>query len=100
MKVLIIGGGAGGASCAAKLRRLDETAEILVLEKTPENSVASSSCAHAFRQRDRQCVNTGALLKGIHGIPPLPVQSMRDRTGAVRRNTFLQLVRSVSRQPY
>ena len=41
MKVLIIGGGAGGASCAAKLRRLDETAEILVLEKTPENSVAS-----------------------------------------------------------
>ncbi len=41
MKVLIIGGGAGGASCAAKLRRLDETAEILVLEQTPENSVAS-----------------------------------------------------------
>lgn len=41
MRVLIIGGGAGGASCAAKLRRLDEKAEIIVFEKTPENSVAS-----------------------------------------------------------
>ena len=41
MRVIIIGGGAGGASCAAKLRRLDEKAEIIVLEKTAENSVAS-----------------------------------------------------------
>ena len=41
MRVIIIGGGAAGASCAAKLRRLDETAEIIVFEKTPENSVAS-----------------------------------------------------------
>lgn len=41
MKVLIIGGGASGASCAAKLRRLDERAEITIFEKTPENSVAS-----------------------------------------------------------
>lgn len=41
MKVLIIGGGASGASCAAKLRRLDESAQITVFEKTPENSVAS-----------------------------------------------------------
>ncbi len=28
MKVVIIGGVAGGASCAARLRRLDESAEI------------------------------------------------------------------------
>ena len=41
MRVIIIGGGAGGASCAARLRRLDETAEIIVFEQTPENSVAS-----------------------------------------------------------
>lgn len=32
-KVLIIGGVAGGASCAARLRRLDESAEIVVLER-------------------------------------------------------------------
>ena len=29
MKVIIIGGVAGGASCAARLRRLDEKAEII-----------------------------------------------------------------------
>lgn len=34
MKVLIIGGVAGGASAAARLRRLDESAEIVVLERT------------------------------------------------------------------
>ena len=33
MKILIIGGGACGASAAARLRRLDDNAEILILEK-------------------------------------------------------------------
>lgn len=33
MKTLIIGGVAGGASCAARLRRLDESAEIIILER-------------------------------------------------------------------
>ncbi|NCU32724.1 MAG: pyridine nucleotide-disulfide oxidoreductase, partial [Candidatus Moranbacteria bacterium] len=33
MKVLIIGGVAGGASTAARLRRLDEKAEIILLER-------------------------------------------------------------------
>lgn len=33
MKILIIGGVAGGASCAARLRRLDEKAEIIMLER-------------------------------------------------------------------
>lgn len=34
MKVLIIGGVAGGASAAARLRRLDETAEIVMFERS------------------------------------------------------------------
>ena len=33
MKVIIVGGVAGGASCAARLRRLDEKAEILMVER-------------------------------------------------------------------
>jgi len=32
MKTIIIGGVAGGASAAARLRILDETAEIMILE--------------------------------------------------------------------
>ncbi len=41
MKVIIIGGVAGGASCAARLRRLDEKAEILMVEKGPYVSYAN-----------------------------------------------------------
>ncbi len=33
MKTLIVGGVAGGASCAARLRRLDEQQEIIILER-------------------------------------------------------------------
>ncbi|MEG1743549.1 MAG: pyridine nucleotide-disulfide oxidoreductase, partial [Clostridia bacterium] len=32
MKIIIIGGVAGGASAAARFRRLDEKAEIIILE--------------------------------------------------------------------
>ena len=41
MKVLIIGGVAGGASAAARLRRLDEDAEIVMLERTGYVSYAN-----------------------------------------------------------
>ena len=40
-RVLIVGGVAGGASCAARLRRLDEQAEIVVFEKGPYPSFAN-----------------------------------------------------------
>lgn len=40
-KVVIIGGVAGGASTAARLRRLDEEVEIIVLEKGPYVSFAN-----------------------------------------------------------
>ena len=33
MKTIIIGGVAGGATAAARLRRLDEKAEIIILER-------------------------------------------------------------------
>ena len=33
-KIVIVGGVAGGASCAARLRRLDESAQIIVFEKS------------------------------------------------------------------
>lgn len=41
MKVVIVGGVAGGASCAARLRRLDETAEIVMVERGPYVSYAN-----------------------------------------------------------
>lgn len=41
MKVVIVGGVAGGASAAARLRRLDESAEIVMLERTGYVSYAN-----------------------------------------------------------
>ena len=40
-RVLIVGGVAGGASCAARLRRLDEAAEIVLFDRGPYVSFAN-----------------------------------------------------------
>lgn len=41
MKLVIVGGVAGGATAAARARRLDESAEIVVLERGPDVSFAN-----------------------------------------------------------
>ena len=38
MRIVIVGGVAGGASAAARARRLDETAEIILLQSGPDVS--------------------------------------------------------------
>ncbi len=43
MKTVIIGGVAGGSSCATRLRRLDENAQIVMLEKG--NYATFANCA-------------------------------------------------------
>ena len=40
-KIVLVGGVAGGASCATRCRRLDETAEILILDRGPYVSFAN-----------------------------------------------------------
>ena len=40
-RILIVGGVAGGASCAARLRRLDESAEIVLFDRGPHVSFAN-----------------------------------------------------------
>ncbi|MDR9769404.1 FAD-dependent oxidoreductase [Acetomicrobium sp.] len=49
-KILIIGGVAGGASAAARIRRLDETAKIIIFEKGPH--VSFSNCSLPYRLSD------------------------------------------------
>ncbi len=60
MKTVIVGGGACGASCAARLRRLDEKAEILILEATNEISIANCGlpyyCSDVISSRDDMIV--------------------------------------------
>jgi NADPH-dependent 2,4-dienoyl-CoA reductase/sulfur reductase-like enzyme/rhodanese-related sulfurtransferase len=40
-RILVVGGVAGGASCAARLRRLDESCDIVVVDKGPHVSFAN-----------------------------------------------------------
>ena len=53
MKVVIVGGGAGGMSTASNIRKLDKDIEITVI--TRDNKVAYSPCAIPY-------VLSGALL--------------------------------------
>lgn len=66
-KVLIVGGVAGGASAAARLRRLDETAEIVLFEKGEYISFANCGLPYyiggAIEQRSALLVQTPAAMK-------------------------------------
>ena len=62
MKVLIIGGVAGGATAAARLRRLDESAEIVILERSGFVSYANCGLPYyiggVIRQKHRLTLQT------------------------------------------
>ena len=49
-KILIVGGVAGGASAAARLRRLDEKAEIIMFERGPFVSFANCGLPYYIGQ--------------------------------------------------
>ncbi len=51
MKYVIVGGVAGGGSAAARIRRLDENAEIMIYEKGPNTSF-SNCCLPNFLSRE------------------------------------------------
>ncbi|MBR2525892.1 FAD-dependent oxidoreductase [bacterium] len=75
MKVIIIGGGAAGASCAARLRRLNEEAEILIIEKTNEISIANCGLPYyvsdVINDRDKILVSTPEKFKTWFNIDVL-----------------------------
>ncbi len=66
-KIVIVGGVAGGASCAARLRRQDETAEITILEKGPYVSFANCGLPYyignVIQQEDELLIADTALFE-------------------------------------
>ena len=76
MKTVIIGGVAGGASTAARLRRMDESAEIIMLERGPYVSFANCGLPYhigeVIQERDRLLVVTEQDLKGLLNIDARP----------------------------
>ena len=72
MKILVIGGGATGASAAARLRRLDDNAEILILEKTKEISIANCGlpyyCSGEIDSEDKMHVSSVQKFKNLLNV--------------------------------
>ena len=72
MRVIIIGGGAAGASCATRLRRLNEDAEIIILERTGEVSIANCGLPYyisdVIPNRDSILVSTPQKFKSWFNI--------------------------------
>ncbi|MBL9091678.1 MAG: FAD-dependent oxidoreductase [Planctomycetaceae bacterium] len=67
MKLLIVGGVAGGASAAARARRLSEDAEIIVFERGPDVSFANCGLPYyvggEIAQREKLLVTTPERLR-------------------------------------
>jgi len=76
MKVVIVGGVAGGASTAARLRRVDEDAEIVMFEKGPYVSFANCGLPYylsrTIDEREKLLVTTPESLKGMLNIDARP----------------------------
>jgi NADPH-dependent 2,4-dienoyl-CoA reductase/sulfur reductase-like enzyme/rhodanese-related sulfurtransferase len=111
MKVIIVGGVAGGASCAARLRRLDEKAEIIMVERGPYVSYANcglpyhvggviekeSSLLVASEKtfRDHFNVNARTGCEAVAISPQEKTVTMRSvETGEVRTESYDKLVLS------
>ncbi len=115
-RVLIVGGVAGGASCAARLRRLDESCEIVVFDRGPYVSFANCGLPYyvgnviaderqllvasreLFQQRFNIDVQTMTEVRAIHRADrTLTVCDLK--TGALRTERYDVLVLAPGASP-
>jgi len=114
--VLVVGGVAGGASCAARLRRLDESAEIAVFDRGPFVSFANCGLPYyvgdvitderalivaspeLFRQRFNIEVHTETEVTAIDRAQSV-IRARDLRTGAGRDERYDVLVLSPGAAP-
>ena len=72
MRVIIVGGVAGGASCAARLRRLDEKADILMVERGPYVSYANCGLPYyvggSIEKESSLLVATEQMFRGLFNV--------------------------------
>lgn len=93
MKVLIVGGVAGGASAAARLRRLDENCEIIMFEKGPYISFANCGLPYYI---SRTIAEKGKLLvqtpEKFYGRFHVDVRVMNEVTDIDRANKRVKVL--------
>jgi NADPH-dependent 2,4-dienoyl-CoA reductase/sulfur reductase-like enzyme/rhodanese-related sulfurtransferase len=109
MKVVIVGGVAGGASCAARLRRLDEQAEIIMVERGPYVSYANCGLPYhvsgVIAKESSLLVGSEQMFRGVFAIdvrtkceaiaiaPKLKTVELRNvETGVVTTESYDKLV--------
>ncbi|MFZ3100643.1 MAG: FAD-dependent oxidoreductase [Desulfitobacteriaceae bacterium] len=114
-KVLIVGGVAGGASAAARLRRLDEAAEIIIFERGEYISYANCGLPYylsdVIDQRDKLIVQTPEGLKTrfkidvrvnseVMRVFPLEKEiEVQESSGRTYRESYDKLVLSTGSAP-
>jgi NADPH-dependent 2,4-dienoyl-CoA reductase/sulfur reductase-like enzyme/rhodanese-related sulfurtransferase len=116
VKVIIVGGVAGGASCAARLRRLDEKAEILMVERGPYVSYANCGLPYhvgnVIPDESSLLVATEQMFRAVFGVevrtqceavaidPAKKTVALRDvATGKVTTESYDKLVLSPGAAP-
>lgn len=114
-KIVIIGGVAGGASAAARLRRLDEQAEIIMLERGEHISYANCGLPYylgnVIADRNKLLVQTPQTMKDVFNIDVrinseatqiFPVQKeikAQEKSGRVYRESYDYLILSPGASP-
>jgi len=116
-KILIVGGVAGGASAATRLRRLDESAEIIVFERSPYISFANCGLPYhiggVIKKRESLLVATPEKLHDEYNLDVRTMQEVtaidRDRkevtvrmavTGEVYQESYDKLILSPGARPF
>ena len=86
MRIVIIGGVAGGMSAATRLRRLNEDAEIIILEKGPYVSFANCGLPYytggEIKNREALLVQTP---QSLHARFKLDVRPYSERSPSMRK---------------
>ena len=116
MKYIIVGAVAGGASTAARLRRLDEHAEIIIFEKGEYISYANCGLPYyigdVIKDRNKLFVQTAAAFNQrfnidvrvtteVTSIDPVKktVTAIKQTTGEVYEETYDKLILSPGAEP-
>ena len=103
-KYIVVGGVAGGATAAARLRRLDEMAEILLLERGAYVSFANCGLPYyvgeTIQDRERLLVQTPEQIRGRFGIDVRTESEVISVDTAARRVTVRSVDRGVYEESY
>jgi len=91
-RIVIVGGVAGGASCAARLRRMDENAEILLIDRGPYVSFANCGLSYyvgdVIREESKLLLASPALFRNRFN------SGSRTETTQLRSGSQLNYVRT------